>query len=158
MKYLRFSYWWLMFWVIKPCICWYSTNVSEGHSGSKFRAKEENKQETFSAQLASWAQIAARLAYSSTLKMEVVCFSEKSVDFWQAIRGYVPQYMYLYYTSYTQLQYTTREIQQQNFDCDILCVWHRKNAWHSRLHRTGIGHLTLEERSQRRKLKAAYNI
>jgi hypothetical protein len=35
-------------------------------------------------------------AYSSTLKMEVICFSETSVDFQRTARRYIPEYSTLH--------------------------------------------------------------
>jgi hypothetical protein len=43
------------------------------------------------ALLATWFTLFSCLAYSSTLNMEAICFSETSADFQQATWRYIPE-------------------------------------------------------------------
>jgi hypothetical protein len=71
-----------IFWDITRVACWKSTEVSEEHVTSIFRIEEYAKEENNMKQAAS-STLVSCLAYSSSLKMEVTCSSEMSVDFQQ---------------------------------------------------------------------------
>jgi hypothetical protein len=77
-----------IFWDIKSCtLCSQPTfrrNMSSPSSGSKNKPSRK-------ALLAVCFTLVSCLAYSSTLKMEVACFSETLVDSQQTIRRYFSQ-------------------------------------------------------------------
>jgi hypothetical protein len=51
----------------------------------------EREPTTYWAMLATYFTVVSCLAYSSTLKMEVTCYSEESVDFQVTTQRYIPE-------------------------------------------------------------------
>jgi hypothetical protein len=75
---------------------WKSADASEEHVASIFRVKDYTKQETSVKDDGKQSSAYSSLTYSSTIKMDGACSSEKSVDFQRTTRRYIPEDRTLY--------------------------------------------------------------
>jgi hypothetical protein len=114
---LRFSHWWLWrvlsSWMWRHAVREKFSDVSEEHITSIFRVEEY-------ATLAACILLFACLAYSSTLRLEEICSSEKSVNSYKTTRRQVP-----YFHSRRTYCFTssTRPSHLEDGDCSTLKGW-----------------------------------
>jgi hypothetical protein len=109
-----------IFWDITPCSPVKVNRLFRGPVASIFRVEASDKQENSTKQapsralFAAWFMLVSCFAYSSTLKVEVICSYEIPVDFHRATWRYISEKGNFHSHRYENLKFKT------NY---FFCIW-----------------------------------